>query len=134
MLIRGRQFFGYWFKRTRSQFFGFVGWPKDISSTCFCACPDAPISFFFQCNKFQNTNSPRKNNLQILKIHVVDFLIQKCGLNFTEDEIFRMIGIIKTNAVHVEKPMFKEQKISGHVVYPTVSFMSHSCVSNARCW
>ena len=64
----------------------------------------------------------------------MDFLIQKCGLNFTEDEIFRMIGIIKTNAVHVEKPMFKEQKISGHVVYPTVSFMSHSCVSNARCW
>ena len=93
-----------------------------------------PYHFFFQCNKFQNTNSPRKNNLQILKIHVVDFLIQKCGLNFTEDEIFRMIGIIKTNAVHVEKPMFKEQKISGHVVYPTVSFMSHSCVSNARCW
>lgn len=51
----------------------------------------------------------------------MDFLIEKCGLDYTEDEIFRMIGIIKTNSVHVDYPTtINDVQVSGHVVYPTV--------------
>ena len=62
----------------------------------------------------------------------MDFLIKVCGLDYSEDEVFRIIGIIRTNALHVEDPKMKMNRVSGRVVYPTLSYMSHSCICNAR--
>ena len=77
--------------------------------------------------------SPRKNSLLLLKINVVDLLIKNCGLDFTEQEIFRMLGIIRTNAIQTDDISLKDRGIIAHVVCPIVSYMSHSCISNARC-
>ena len=74
----------------------------------------------FQQKVFKNSDSPGKNSFLFMKINIVDFLIEKCGLDYTEDEIFRMIGIIKTNSVHVDYPSINDVQVSGHVVYPTV--------------
>ena len=75
----------------------------------------------FQQKVFKNSDSPGKNSFLFMKINIVDFLIEKCGLDYTEDEIFRMIGIIKTNSVHVDYPTtINDVQVSGHVVYPTV--------------
>ena len=79
-------------------------------------------------------NCPHKNSLLLLKIHVVDFLTKKCGLDYSEDEVFRMLGIIGTNGVHIDIPNIFGGYESGNMVYPTVSYLSHACASNARCW
>jgi len=66
--------------------------------------------------------------------NVVDFLRIKCGLaeTYTEDEIHRAIGILRTNAFNIEHPHLAAQGTSGKAVCPTFSFLSHSCKSNGR--
>ena len=63
---------------------------------------------------------------------MVDFLRKVCGFDFTEEEIFRAIGILRTNALHVQDDVMKKFGVGGRAVYPTFSFLSHSCISNAR--
>ena len=46
--------------------------------------------------------------------------------------IFRAIGILRTNAFQVEHPYLAAQGTSGKAIYPTFSFLSHSCMANAR--
>ena len=67
-----------------------------------------------------------------MQVNVVDFLKKVCGFDFTEEEIFRAIGILRTNALHVQDDVMKKFGVGGRAVYPTFSFLSHSCISNAR--
>lgn len=69
---------------------------------------------------------------KMFQVNAVDFLRQVCGFDFTEEEIFRATGIIRTNAFHIQHPYMKLQGASGGAVFPTFSFLSHSCVANAR--
>jgi len=75
-------------------------------------------------------NNPR---LQF-QINVVDFIRKRCGLSdrFSEEDVLHVIGILRTNAFHIENPRMKKQGVSGRGVFPTFSFLSHSCVCNAR--
>lgn len=87
----------------------------------------------------------------MFKKNVVDFLIRGVGLEqFTEEEVFRVIGVLRTNAFFVEDERLKgldvslfliiiylmflicRQDVGGRAVYPTFSFLSHSCICNAR--
>jgi len=56
---------------------------------------------------------------------VVDFLLKRCRLNFTEDDIMWAIGLLKTNTI-----MFGES--GGRGLFPMFSLMNHSCRSNAK--
>ena len=51
---------------------------------------------------------------------------------YSEEEIHRAIGILRTNAFQIEHDYMKAQGTSGKAVYPTFSFLSHSCIANAR--
>ena len=55
-----------------------------------------------------------------------------CGLEYEEEEIFRILGIIRTNALQVQDPTMKLHGVSGRAVFPTLSYLSHSCICNAR--
>eukprot|EP00095_Tigriopus_kingsejongensis_P008846 snap_masked-scaffold15_size728074-processed-gene-2.0 protein:Tk08846 transcript:snap_masked-scaffold15_size728074-processed-gene-2.0-mRNA-1 annotation:"protein isoform a" len=68
----------------------------------------------------------------MFQINAVDFLRKICGFDYSEEEIFRATGIIRTNAFHVEHPYMKLHGTSGGAVFPTFSFLSHSCVANAK--
>ena len=67
--------------------------------------------------------------------NIVNWLVTpgKGGLEgvYTTQEINRAIGLIQTNAVNVEKP-WRGTTVSCKALYPTFSFASHSCLSNAR--
>ena len=69
---------------------------------------------------------------KIAQVNVVDFLTKICGLDYQPEEIHRILGIIKTNALKVQDPKMKMKGISGRVVYPTLSYISHSCLCNAK--
>lgn len=66
--------------------------------------------------------------------NVVDFMRKMLGLadTYSEQEIHRAIGILRTNAFQVEHPYLAAQGTSGKAIYPTFSFLSHSCMANAR--
>ena len=42
------------------------------------------------------------------------------------------LQLARTNAFQVEHPYLAAQGTSGKAIYPTFSFLSHSCVCNAR--
>ena len=67
--------------------------------------------------------------------NIVDWLLtpEKGGLQglYTSQEINRAIGLIQTNAINLEKP-WRGSIVSCKALYPTFSFVSHSCVSNAN--
>ena len=67
--------------------------------------------------------------------NIVQWLLtpEKVGLQglYTSREINRAIGLIQTNAINLEKP-WRGRLVSCKALYPTFSFVSHSCVSNAR--
>ena len=70
---------------------------------------------------------------QEFRVNVIDFLIKVCGLScYSQDDISRILGIIRTNALQVQDPVMKINGVSGRVVYPTLSYISHSCICNAR--
>ena len=69
---------------------------------------------------------------EMFQINVVDFLRKTCGFDYTEEEIFRVIGILRTNAFHIQDPIMKRYNVGGRAIFPTFSFLSHSCISNAR--
>ena len=69
---------------------------------------------------------------EMFQVNVVDFLRKICGFDYTEEEIFRVIGILRTNAFHIQDPIMKRYNVGGRAIFPTFSFLSHSCISNAR--
>lgn len=65
-------------------------------------------------------------------MNVVDFLRKTCGFDYTEAEIFRAIGILRTNAFHIQDEAMKRLKVGGRAIFPTFSYLSHSCLSNSK--
>jgi hypothetical protein len=65
-------------------------------------------------------------------VNVVDFLRKVCGLDYSESEIFWVIGILRTNAFYIDDPQMKRLGVSGKALFPTFSYLSHSCICNAR--
>ena len=63
---------------------------------------------------------------------MVDFLTDRLGLPFTKDEVFRAVGILRTNAFFVEDERMKRENVGARAIYPTFSFLSHDCMGNAR--
>ena len=67
--------------------------------------------------------------------NIVEWLLkpEKGGLQglYTSQEINRAIGLIQTNAINLEKP-WRGSIVSCKALYPTFSFVSHSCLANAR--
>ena len=59
----------------------------------------------------------------------IDFLVKKCNLDLDPQEIIQILGIIRTNALKIQGP---DMKSTGRVVFPTLSYMSHSCICNAK--
>ena len=55
---------------------------------------------------------------------IVDFIRENCNQSskYSEEEIFRAIGILSTNGVN-------QGMMLGHGLYPTFSFISHRFVS-----
>ena len=66
--------------------------------------------------------------------NVVDFMRKglKLADTYSEQEIHRAIGILRTNAFQIEHPYLAAQGTSGKAVYPTFSYLSHTCICNAR--
>jgi len=66
--------------------------------------------------------------------NVVDFIRIRGNLGdtYTDEEIHRAIGILRTNAFQVEHDYMKAVGTDGKAIYPTFSFLSHSCSANGR--
>jgi len=75
-----------------------------------------------------------KEYWKMFQKNVVDYLRIRVGLadTYSEEEIHRAVGILRTNAFQIEHPYLQAQGTSGKAVYPTFSFLSHSCIANAR--
>ena len=71
---------------------------------------------------------------QMFQRNVVQFIRKGLGLGelYSEQEINRAIGILRTNAFQIEHPYLAAQGTSGKAVYPTFSFRSHNCYNNGR--
>ena len=54
------------------------------------------------------------------------------SLGYDLKDILKVLGIIRMNSLRLQDPELKTHGITGRVVYPTLSYLSHSCVCNAR--
>ena len=69
-------------------------------------------------------------------ILVVGFIQRVLGLDkstageyFTEQNIHRTIGLLRTNSVKLDSPY---GHTTGSAVYPTFSLLNHNCMCNSR--
>jgi hypothetical protein len=63
------------------------------------------------------------------KVTAIDTLVNKLPNSpYTEEDILHAIGVLQTNTVAIGLPGYSQ----GHALFPTFSFLSHSCVCNAR--
>ena len=80
---------------------------------------------------FMDHNDDRENkDNQAWKLHellVRNFIQKYLKLDFSDNEIKRCIGIIRTNTVKLDS---KEDKGDGVAIFPTYSFANHSCICN----
>jgi len=60
--------------------------------------------------------------------------MKTCGFSefYSEADVHRAIGIIRTNCIHVQPQYLKNQDVSARAVFPTFSNFSHSCVANGK--
>ena len=54
------------------------------------------------------------------------------SLGYKTEDIMKVLGIIRMNSLKLQDPELQIHGITGRVVYPTLSYISHSCVCNAR--
>ena len=54
------------------------------------------------------------------------------SLGYKNEDIMKVLGIIRMNSLMLQDPELQMHGITGRVVYPTLSYISHSCVCNAR--
>ena len=84
---------------------------------------------------FSNNNSDLKHEQVSLQVLNVVMLLQDACAGteetFTQNEIQRMIGILKTNGMKLE-PHGPEKGISGVGLYPIYCLLNHSCYSNTN--
>ena len=80
---------------------------------------------------FMDHNDDRENkDNHAWKLHellVRNFIQKYLKLDFSDNEIKRSIGIVRTNSVKLES---KEGKGDGVAIFPTYSYANHSCVCN----
>lgn len=84
-----------------------------------------------QIAKLIDHEEERKENAaewQMFQESVVD-KIKMMIPTATDEELHNMVGIICINAVGFD---FKKEKMKGRALYPTLSVVSHSCISNTR--
>ena len=63
------------------------------------------------------------------KVTAIDTLVNKLPNSpYTEEDVLHAIGVLQTNTVAIGVPGYNQ----GHALYPTFSFLSHSCICNAR--
>merc|ERR1712123_308942 len=63
------------------------------------------------------------------KVTAIDTLVNKLpNSTYTEEDVLHAIGVLQTNTVAIGVPGYNQ----GHALYPTFSYLSHSCVCNAR--
>jgi len=79
----------------------------------------------------------RRKELEYWKMfqkNVVDYIriVGNLADTYSDDEIHRAIGILRTNAFQVEHDYMKAVGTDGKAIYPTFSFLSHSCSANGR--
>ena len=84
---------------------------------------------------FSNNNSDLKHEQVSLQVLNVVMLLQDACAGteetFSQQEIQRMIGILKTNGMKLE-PHGPEKGISGVGLYPIYCLLNHSCYSNTN--
>lgn len=84
-----------------------------------------------QIDQLMDHEDTRRNNKQewsMFQKEVVD-IIKKLRPDVEEDLVHRLIGIIGINSISFS---FKKSHRRGRALYPVLSLVSHSCVSNAR--
>ena len=70
-----------------------------------------------------------KDMYNMWRVTTIDPLINKLPNSpYTEEDILHAIGVLQTNTVAIGVPGYNQ----GHALYPTFSYISHSCVCNAR--
>ena len=72
----------------------------------------------------------KKKDNQAWNLHEIlvrNFVQQSLKLDYSEVEIRRVIGIIRSNTVKLEQ---KEGQAEGVAVFPTYSYANHSCLCN----
>jgi len=79
---------------------------------------------------FMDHNDQRDQDSQAWKLHellVRNFVQRYLNLTFSDDEVRRAIGIIRTNSVKLEQP-----KVGGEgvAIFPTYSYANHQCQCN----
>jgi len=63
------------------------------------------------------------------KVSAIEPLVHKLPNSpYTEEDVLHAIGVLQTNTVAIGVPGYNQ----GHALYPTFSYLSHSCVCNAR--
>merc|ERR1712223_1187492 len=104
--------------------------------------PEYPAILPIRTLKLKETNPSLWNRVDLLmdhseditpeqqekiKTNVVDFIRENCNQSskYSEKEIVRAVGILSTNGVN-------QGMMLGHGLYPTFSFISHSCQNNSR--
>jgi len=83
-------------------------------------------------DSFMDHGQARSKDAPAWKLHellVFNLVSKSLGLPFTEEEVRRAIGIIRTNSVKLET---KKQHGDGIAVYPTYTYLNHSCICNTR--
>ena len=79
---------------------------------------------------FMDHNDQRDQDSQAWKLHellVRNFVQKYLNLSFSDDEVRRAIGIVRTNSVKLEQP-----KVGGEgvAIFPTYSYANHQCQCN----
>ena len=68
---------------------------------------------------------------EVCQHNIVNFLMEICSLDFTEEEINHVIGVIEVNAFEVSLGTSTGGQ-TGRGVFPLLAKLNHSCVSNCR--
>ena len=79
---------------------------------------------------FMDHNDQRDQDNQAWKLHellVRNFVQKYLNLSFSDDEVRRAIGIIRTNTVKLEQP---KTGAEGVAMFPTYSYANHRCQCN----
>lgn len=84
-----------------------------------------------ECDNLSNAENLKQVSIQMLNVVM---LLQDASLGieeFSQQEIHRMIGILKTNGMKLE-PHGNERGIAGVALYPIYCLFNHSCCSNTN--
>lgn len=93
---------------------------------------ESDCQLWSQIDKLMDHDKERRQDMcewKMFQRDVVDVLKQVGGLEVEDDLIHHLIGLLNINCVGVS---CRKENIQGRALYPLLSLVSHSCVSNAR--